>query len=266
MNKKRRVYQLVDRSELGDSEALERFIKFNLIVPHPGLPDKYIVYIGKGKPQWPKLLRDIKVKAARRKKHLARLEAMDANCVTRSYTDSTTLSKVDKDRLIKRNLKEVKRIAKHLEPLTGLPITRNTIIVIEQKNRRFCKSGISNNHLAHYHNTKPYRICFRPMFLFNPVLPTNQKCHNCKKHHMRYTLTYDAKWFKLNPTPRIKRRITPILALIDCTCHELAHHGTNNKTRRGGHDADFQKKYILLFTTMLNDIISGRYYIERVVN
>jgi len=243
-----RFYKVVDRGELGDSEVIEHFKELNMIIPAPWSSDKYIVYIGKGKPEWAKLRRSLKVDTRIRK----------PNCDAYSYPDTTTLDKVGKDKLMKTNLREVKRIGKHLEHLTGLPITRNTIMVAGEKNRRFCKSGISGYHIAHYHNTEPARICFRPMFLINPVYPTQQKCRNCNKRHIRYMLTLDRKWFKLSPTPEISRRVTKILALIDCTCHELAHHMTK------GHGVEFQKKYILLFSTMLNDIISGKYYIERI--
>ena len=150
-------------------------------------------------------------------------------------------------------------MAKHLEPISGLPINKNTIMVAVKKNKKYCKGGMSGYHIAHYHYTKPHRICFRPMFLINPVLPTQQKCQDCNQRHIRYMLTCDRKWFKLSPTPKIRRRVSEALSLIDCLVHELAHHGT-----KGHYDPDFQKKYLLLFSTMLNDIISGKYYVGRI--
>ena len=247
----RRVYRVIDKGAY-DSETIEHYKKLNIVILAPWNSNKYIKYIGKGNPQWPKLLHLLKVRAAR-------LETINANCVTRCYADTATLSKVDQGEILKINLKEVKRIAKHLEHLSGLPITRNAIMVAGKKNERFCRGGMSGYHIAHYHCAKPHRICFRPMFLLNPDLPTREKCSNCNKRHIRYILTCDRPWFKLSPTPEIRMPVTPILALIDCTCHELAHHGT-----KGHDDPEFQKKYLLLFSTILNDIISGKYYIERI--
>ena len=56
-----RFYKVVDRGELGDSEVIEHFKELNMIIPAPWSSDEYIVYIGKGKPQWTKLRRSLKV-------------------------------------------------------------------------------------------------------------------------------------------------------------------------------------------------------------
>ena len=246
-----RFYRIIDRSDY-DSEVIEHFKELDVIIAAPWDADQYIMYIGKGKPKWSKFLHDLKVVSEEG-------ETMKPNCITRGYADTATLSKSDQDKRLKINLGIVQRMAKHLEPISGLPINRNTIMVAVKKNKKYCKGGISGYHIAHYHYTKPHRICFRPMFLINPVLPTQQKCQDCNQCHIRYMLTCDRKWFKLSPTPKIRRRVSEALSLIDCLVHELAHHGT-----KGHYDPDFQKKYLLLFSTMLNDIISGKYYVGRI--
>ena len=90
---------------LKENLSIERFKEQNRIIPAPWNPDKYIFYIGKRKPQWSKLLRILKVEAARSEK-------IRFNCIARSYSDSTlATSVVDKVKLQETTLAEVKKMA-----------------------------------------------------------------------------------------------------------------------------------------------------------
>ena len=233
----RKDYKTFDRWDY-DSETLAHFEDLGVVMQSPWDKDVFIAYIGKGKPSWNKLLRQ------------------ERKCPA----TSTMPAVVDEEALIRKNLKVIKKMAKHLEPQSGLTIKRNTIILAIKKNRRLCKDGISGYHIAHHHSTTPGRICIRRMFLINPSIPSRVKCAKCGGHHIRYMMTYERSWFRLGPNGTSKcqlnlpARHSELIILADLISHELGHEGTN------GHGIDFQKKYMQMFRALLSAIISGGYY------
>tara|TARA_R100000365_G_C2684540_1_gene28717 strand:+ start:128 stop:565 length:438 start_codon:yes stop_codon:yes gene_type:complete len=129
---------------------------------------------------------------------------------------------------------KVVKILKDNFPNEVFTLKENSINIQSKTNSRLCKgsnNGISDR--AHYHNSKPPRICLKQKFLKDP------DCY--------YTMSYIS-------TPKKWIKVTGTLAIIDLMCHETAHHRTT------GHRKGFKIKYSRFFKFMINKLISGEYY------
>ena len=130
---------------------------------------------------------------------------------------------------------KVVKILKDNFPNEVFALKENSINIQSKANSRLCpnsNNGISNR--AHYHNSKPPRICLRQKWLKDPVGLSS--------------------WNYYISTPKKYIKQTGTLDIIDLMCHETAHHRTSR------HAKGFKIKYARFFKFMINKLISGEYY------
>tara|TARA_R100000306_G_scaffold57275_1_gene55390 strand:+ start:207 stop:647 length:441 start_codon:yes stop_codon:yes gene_type:complete len=130
---------------------------------------------------------------------------------------------------------KVVKILKDNFPNEVFTLKENSINIQSKTNSRLCKgsnNGISDR--AHYHNSKPPRICLKQKWL-------------------KYPYGYSS-WLRYNSTTNKYGKYNGTLSIIDLMCHETAHHRTT------GHRKGFKIKYSRFFKFMINKLISGEYY------
>ncbi len=120
-------------------------------------------------------------------------------------------------------------ILKDVYPNDIMKIQKNTIVPFTSS-KRLC-DNVSLGGYAHYHRTKPHRICIQQKVL-NKRECLITKIKNQGDRHMLHGN----------------------FALIELMCHELAHHRTK------GHAKGFKVKYHRFLDTMVNKVMSGEFY------
>jgi len=132
---------------------------------------------------------------------------------------------------------KIANILKEKYPNELMKITNTTMIPFKAKSR-LCSNKSLGGSAAHYHSTKPHRICIQQKVLIN------FECNTC---------VYDGG--RLRGTTR---KIYGNFAMIDLMAHELGHHRSGN-----GHGKKFKIKYEKFLNYLLNLVISGKFYTPR---
>lgn len=129
------------------------------------------------------------------------------------------------------------KVAKYLKDnnFNDLMAIKDNTIVVHTSKSRLCKKKSMNNSYAHYHNSKPHRVCIKQKTLSER----------------------DVKKTQSEGLPKYVKRIqlNGNFALIELMAHELAHHKTK------GHGKKFYIKYNMFMTQLSLWIISGAYYV-----
>lgn len=122
-----------------------------------------------------------------------------------------------------------------MNPSNDMPIKKNSIVAFSTKGR-LCDNSSMGNH-AHYHNTKPHRICIQQKFL------ESRHGHTC---------VYECG--------RAQRPFTQLygnFALAEIICHETAHHRTK------GHGKKWYAKFNHQMSQIAPLFISGDFYKQK---
>lgn len=122
------------------------------------------------------------------------------------------------------------KILKEKFPNDIMKIQKNTIIPFTS-NKRLCDNTSLGGSYAHYHNSKPHRICVKQKFLKERMC-WSTKINNRKDRH----------------------KIYGNFAIAELITHELSHHRTS------GHGKGFKIKYKKLWNYIVNQFINGEYY------
>ena len=125
----------------------------------------------------------------------------------------------------------VVKYLKWKNPNSIMKIEKNTIVKFDSS-KRLCKTKSFSNTYAHFHRTKPHRICIKQKILGEPIMLKTGLTRNDPKR----------VWLNGN------------FALVELMCHELGHHRTK------GHGKKFHEKYNDLLGQMSILFISGEFY------
>jgi len=112
-----------------------------------------------------------------------------------------------------------------------MKLEKNTIVMFKSKSR-LCDNKSMSIDYAHFHNTKPHRVCIKQKILINRELLRTGKTRN------------DFTRVMLNGN----------YALSELIAHELAHHKTK------GHGNKFHIKYNKFMSQLSLYFISGDFY------
>jgi hypothetical protein len=136
---------------------------------------------------------------------------------------------------------KVAHALKELNP-NSLPKIHKTFIVQFKTHNRLCDSK-SLGGIAHYHQTKPHRICIAKKTVITG-----------ESFRAYYDGTHNGRTYSKG-----NEKLIGSFGIYDIMCHELAHHRTK------AHGKKFALKYLKHQQQLANLIISGKFYLNLLI-